>query len=583
MMTCFMCSNRTQLKIRISSMASLVTAEPEYLKQRHSFWRLKNKQATFTERPHGYKPEIILDSNGNEKYICSDCQWILKQPLQSFCGHRYCTDCFNYILSSQASTQPVKCKLCIQEGTESEFSVLKPEQTFPDNGVRRELEALKNHEPHCTYKQGQCTQCGSYFNPEELAEHLVNSCPMMTDRCPYCNTSMLKGLLMFHNCGEAPVQCAGCERKLPKKKLMEHSEHCASPSIPCPFGCNQVVQVANLTTHLTDNLHVHISELDRRIIELDDKMKGQTLENMPSSSLTGDITAMAASVTAITSDHKQQINEVKRRVEEMEAKISSVLNRIMQSDQSPSQVKPKTSEDAQHQFEILDRKILIFERVSAVFKREIDKCGKQIDNLLKDNQDNRSNLDRVQKELRTLEQQGKSQKAQIESLTKTVQILESASFDGQLIWKITDFYQLRQQAISSQTTSFYSPSFFTSKTGYKACARIYLNGDGMGKGTHVSLFFVLMRGEYDSLLPWPFQQKVTMVWIDQLKKNNIIDTFRPDPTSSSFKKPVSDMNIASGCPLFMKLHMIDDANLGYVRNDTAFIKISIDTSNLTGV
>jgi len=92
-----------------------------------------------------------------------------------------------------------------------------------------------------------------------------------------------------------------------------------------------------------------------------------------------------------------------------------------------------------------------------------------------------------------------------------------------------------------------------------------------------------MRGEYDSLLPWPFQQKVTMVWIDQLKKNNIIDTFRPDPTSSSFKKPVSDMNIASGCPLFMKLHMIDDANLGYVRNDTAFIKISIDTSNLTGV
>jgi len=95
-----MCSNRTQLKIRISSMASLVTAEPEYLKQRHSFWRLKNKQATFTERPHGYKPEIILDSNGNEKYICSDCQWILKQPLQSFCGHRYCTDCFNYILRS---------------------------------------------------------------------------------------------------------------------------------------------------------------------------------------------------------------------------------------------------------------------------------------------------------------------------------------------------------------------------------------------------------------------------------------------------------------------------------------------------
>jgi len=40
------------------------------------------------------------------------------------------------------------------------------------------------------------------------------------------------------------------------------------------------------------------------------------------------------------------------------------------------------------------------------------------------------------------------------------------------------------------------------------CARLYLNGDGMGKGTHVSLFFVVMRGAFDALLKWPFRQKV---------------------------------------------------------------------------
>jgi len=42
------------------------------------------------------------------------------------------------------------------------------------------------------------------------------------------------------------------------------------------------------------------------------------------------------------------------------------------------------------------------------------------------------------------------------------------------------------------------------------CARLYLNGDGMGKGTHVSLFFVVMRGAYDALLKWPFRQKVSV-------------------------------------------------------------------------
>ena len=47
------------------------------------------------------------------------------------------------------------------------------------------------------------------------------------------------------------------------------------------------------------------------------------------------------------------------------------------------------------------------------------------------------------------------------------------------------------------------------------CARIYLNGDGMGKGTHISLFFVIMRGEYDALLRWPFRQKVTFMLLDQ--------------------------------------------------------------------
>lgn len=40
------------------------------------------------------------------------------------------------------------------------------------------------------------------------------------------------------------------------------------------------------------------------------------------------------------------------------------------------------------------------------------------------------------------------------------------------------------------------------------CLRIYLNGDGTGRGTHLSLFFVVMKGPNDALLRWPFNQKV---------------------------------------------------------------------------
>lgn len=53
-----------------------------------------------------------------------------------------------------------------------------------------------------------------------------------------------------------------------------------------------------------------------------------------------------------------------------------------------------------------------------------------------------------------------------------------------------------------------SPAFYTSRYGYKMCLRVYLNGDGTGRGTHLSLFFVVMKGPNDALLRWPFNQKV---------------------------------------------------------------------------
>ena len=92
------------------------------------------------------------------------------------------------------------------------------------------------------------------------------------------------------------------------------------------------------------------------------------------------------------------------------------------------------------------------------------------------------------------------------------QVMETASFDGTLLWKIKDFSRRKRDADNGKTLSLYSQPFYTSRYGYKMCARVYLNGDGMGKGTHVSLFFVVMRGDYDALLPWPFSPKVSNVF-----------------------------------------------------------------------
>ena len=63
----------------------------------------------------------------------------------------------------------------------------------------------------------------------------------------------------------------------------------------------------------------------------------------------------------------------------------------------------------------------------------------------------------------------------------------------------------------------------------------------------MSVFFVLMKGQFDSLLSWPFRQTVKFCLIDQSQnesREDVVDSFKPDPKSTSFQRPISDFNIA---------------------------------------
>jgi hypothetical protein len=112
-------------------------------------------------------------------------------------------------------------------------------------------------------------------------------------------------------------------------------------------------------------------------------------------------------------------------------------------------------------------------------------------------------------------------------------------------------------------------------------ARLYLNGDGNARRTHMSLFFVLMRSEHDAILQFPFNYKVTFCLYDQKdNQRHIIESFRPDIASRSFQRPRSEMNIASGIPKFFPLPMIQQEGNPYVRDDTIFIRIMIDFGNM---
>ena len=163
-------------------------------------------------------------------------------------------------------------------------------------------------------------------------------------------------------------------------------------------------------------------------------------------------------------------------------------------------------------------------------------------------------------------------------LALMVQNLQASSYNGEFVWKIPEVARRTKEAQIGKTISLYSAPFYTSRFRYKMCLRLYLNGDGSGKGTHLSFFLTIMRGEYDALLSWPFQQTVTLMLLDQDKRKNIVQAFRPEPSSSSFWQPKTEMNIASGCPKFAPLSVL--SNPSYVRSDSLYLKVIVDRAGL---
>lgn len=65
--------------------------------------------------------------------------------------------------------------------------------------------------------------------------------------------------------------------------------------------------------------------------------------------------------------------------------------------------------------------------------------------------------------------------------------------------------------------NWHSPPFYTHPGGYRMCVSMNVRGDGMGRGTHSSLYVCLMQGCNDNHLTWPFRGEVTLQLLNQLQ------------------------------------------------------------------
>ena len=396
--------------------------------------------------------------------------------------------------------------------------ILESKAFFPNLALTREIDRL--------HAQCLCQWTGSI---KEFTNHQI-SCPEAYTLCPHCLASM-------KNCD-----------------MQKHSENkCDScrPLLTCIYGCSGSFRSGDeLDEHSRDSLSIHLDSVSKTIKSLSIKHNALSQRN--------------------ECLHAEVVTEAASKYTKMREECEIILQKVNHIESKIAEEETKAKEERLE----MDTKVTVLKDVITVLHKEIFNDHNRLKaEVAKDRDRLTSLLDRT----RCMERSQLSLDMAVFDLDERFKAVELGSMDGTLFWKITDVAAKTRQAKNGELTSIYSPHIKTSRHGYKVCARLYLNGDGMGKGTHVSLFFVLLRGDYDALQRWPFCKRVTLTLIDQIHgKTHHMDAFRPDTSCSSFARPISAMNVATGCPLFIPKSKLEQSGNPFLVNDTLFVKVEIE-------
>ena len=114
---------------------------------------------------------------------------------------------------------------------------------------------------------------------------------------------------------------------------------------------------------------------------------------------------------------------------------------------------------------------------------------------------------------------------------------------------------------------YYSPPFYSHPNGYKLCLRVVANGSGKGKGTHISIYAILMKGDDDNNLQWPFEGDIVIELLNWRENNNhyncgdTIDLNKHNDSDGSITSRVTEGEYA--CKVWGILRFISHSSLLY--------------------
>ncbi|NXX98272.1 TRAF2 factor, partial [Centropus bengalensis] len=360
-----------------------------------------------------------------QKYLCSNCNNILRKALQTLCGHRYCSACLSWIVRNNKNAICQKCKE-EDPSTISEESLLAEERAFGDAAINKEISELRVHcvtlgcswsgilrnfEEHqslCEYALIPChTGCGHMVMRKKLADHLEKGCVNNVTTCQKCQQSLSSSEYqinrIIHFNWYVIIFFPLCFQQN-RSALLTNKDGCRFSEVGCSFRGDK----ETLKEHEKTSVGAHMLLLLQHVKQLR-------------------VSLCAAAEAADSFNPEPELN--------------------------------------------LENKLHVFENIVAVLNKEVETSNLEIIAFQRQSELNQNIIRGLELKIAELHRCLTQKDAGLSSLHKSLVSSEQASYDGVFLWKITDVGRKLQDSVTGRTVSLYSPAFYTAKYGYKVCLR----------------------------------------------------------------------------------------------------------------
>ena len=436
-------------------------------------------------------------------FLCESCGLAAREPsLTVCCGKHYCHTCISHLLRDS--------KPC--PGCEA-----VPFSAILDKNYQRKVLALR---VHCTMKDHGCQWTGKL---EQLNAHLdveTGDCEYVDMECPEkCGQQIQKCQLAAHlnTCHSEVVECdfsyAGCNKKLQRQDMEKHVEEstrehlalmaAANVRMSREFeqklqeqrdefrGCLEKKEERETAEQLQQSVRNLQESFQKQLIQVQDRMTQEFDKKLQEQR--DEFQGYLEQKERETAEQLKQKDKVIKAVEEQLARQTEQFQKSLRETQTALQVKLQQLEAEQREQT---------HQTNQSLEREVQQLQKRLDEL-ETKQDRQTQA--VDTKITAIQRQTQEKTTQIE---KRVHDCENYIFPPIIIDNFRAWFR-------SSAATDRSQCMYTHTGGYRFYFVVYENGDGEGRGTHVSVHFFPSKGPTDSSLRWPAKCTITLQLLNQ--------------------------------------------------------------------